>query len=298
MADRKPLIGMMLVGSAASIGGLTVVLTRFVVAESDPFTLASFRYILASLVLIAVVKFQGRKLRIDPRDRIALLVLSVMFYGAFPFCFARALQDTTSARGALIYACMPLVTMTLAAFFRVERITSWKFFAVVLAIAGVWSAIGFDVASPPNAIRGDVIMAIGTACSAAYTVFAKKYVIKYDPIAMTAYSMMIGALALAPVAFIFGRPLDGSLDLSTAGWLGFAGLVLPGGVLMMWFFITGFRLVTPTQAAISVGFNPLTAILLAAWILGEPIGWGSAVGYVLIMAAVFCANRKSSSRAS
>ena len=57
---------------------------------------------------------------------------------------------------------------------------------MLCAIAGVWSAIGLDIDAPPNALRGDVIMVIGTAFSAAYTVFAKRYVMKYDGVAMTA----------------------------------------------------------------------------------------------------------------
>ena len=70
-------------------------------------------------------------------------------------------------------------------------------------------------------------------------------------------------------------------------------LSFPGGALMMWCFISGFRLVTPTQAAIAVGCNPLTAIVFAAWILSEPIGWGSAIGFALVVAAVLLANKKT-----
>jgi drug/metabolite transporter (DMT)-like permease len=294
--DRRALLGMTLVCTAASIGGLTVVMTRFVVPETDPFTLASVRYLIASACLLTLVTFQGRHFRVDPRDRLGLIVLALIFFAAFPYCFARALEDTTSARGALIYACMPMVTMFLAAAFRIERITSWKFFGVLFAVAGVWSAIGFDVDAPPNALRGDIIMAIGTAFSAAYTAFAKRYVMKYDGIAMTAWSMFFGSLALFIVAMIFGSPFSGSLDLSLKGWGALLFLALPGGALMMWCFITGFRIVTPTQAAIAVGCNPLTAILLAALILDEPIGWGSAVGFALVTIAVICANKKSPSR--
>jgi drug/metabolite transporter (DMT)-like permease len=291
--DRRAFLGMMLVCSAASIGGFTVVMTRFVVPETDPFTLASVRYLIGSMCLLALVVYQGRRFRIDPRDRLGLIVLALIFFAAFPYCFARALEDTTSARGALIYACMPLVTMFLAAAFRIERITSWKFFGVLFAIAGVWSAIGFDVDAPPNALRGDIIMAIGTAFSAAYTAFAKRYVMKYDGVAMTAWSMFFGALALFIVAMFFGAPFSGSLDLSIEGWGALLFLAVPGGALMMWCFISGFRLVTPTQAAIAVGCNPLTAILFAAWLLDEPIGWGSAIGFALVTIAVTCANKKT-----
>lgn len=298
MIDRQALLGMALVCSAASIGGFTVVMTRFVVPETDPFTLASVRYLIASACLLLLVAYQGRRFRVDPRDRLGLIVLALIFFAAFPYCFARALEDTTSARGALIYACMPLVTMFLAAAFRIERITSWKFLGVLFAIAGVWTAIGLDVDAPANAIRGDVIMVIGTAFSAAYTVFAKRYVMKYDGVAMTAWSMLFGSCALFVIAMIFGAPFSGSLDLSLQGWGALLFLALPGGALMMWCFISGFRLVTPTQAAIAVGCNPLTAILFAAWILSEPIGWGSAVGFALVTLAVLCANKKSPPRPS
>lgn len=296
MIDRQSLIGMALVCSAASIGGFTVVMTRFVVPETDPFTLASVRYLIASMCLLLLVVYQGRHFRVDPRDRLGLAVLALIFFAAFPYCFARALEDTTSARGALIYACMPLVTMFLAAAFRIERITSWKFLGVVFAIAGVWSAIGLDVDAPPNALRGDIIMVIGTAFSASYTAFAKRYVMKYDGVAMTAWSMFFGSMALFVIAMIFGSPFSGSLDLSLQGWGALLFLALPGGALMMWCFISGFRRVTPTQAAIAVGCNPLTAILFAAWLLSEPIGWGSAIGFALVTLAVLCANKKTAPR--
>ena len=293
MIDRRALLGVALVCSAASIGGLTVVMTRFVITETDPFTLASVRYLIASTCLIALVLYQGRRFRVDPRDRLGLLVLALTFFAAFPFLFSRALEDTTSARGALIYACMPLATMALAAIFRIERITSLKFLGVVCGIAGVWSAIGLDVDAPPNALRGDIIMAIGTVCSAAYTVFAKRYVMKYDGVAMTAWSMLLGSGPLFIAAMIFGSPFSGSLELSLKGWGALLFLSFPGGALMMWCFISGFRLVTPTQAAIAVGCNPLTAIVFAAWILSEPIGWGSAIGFALVVAAVLLANKKT-----
>ena len=104
--------------------------------------------------------------------------------------------------------------------------------------------------------------------------------------------MLFGSFALFIIAMIFGKPFSGSLDLSLQGWGALLFLALPGGALMMWCFISGFRLVTPTQAAIAVGCNPLTAILFAAWILSEPVGWGSAVGFALVTIAVLCANKK------
>jgi len=294
MIDRRALLGMVLVCTAAGIGGLTVVMTRFVISETDPYTLASVRYLIASLCLLGVVFAQGRRFRTDPSDRLVLILLALVFFAAFPFCFAAALEHTTSARGALIYACMPLLTGALAAFFRIERLTSWKGIGVIFAILGVWSAIGLDVDAPENALQGDAIMVLATAFTAIYTVFAKKYVMKYDGVAMTAWSMLLGSGALFCVAVVLGEPFSGSLDFSLSGWGAFLFLAVPGGAFMMWCFIKGFQMVTPVQAAVSVGFNPLTAIFFGAWLVGEAISTGSVIGFVLIVLAVLCANKGNS----
>jgi len=298
MIDKRALLGMVLVCTAAGIGGLTVVMTRFVIIETDPYTLASVRYLIASLCLLGVVFAQGRRFKIDPSDRLALILLALVFFAAFPLCFAAALEHTTSARGALIYACMPLLTGALATMFRIERLTSWKAIGVVFAIVGVWSAIGLDVNAPQNALRGDAIMVLATAFTAIYTVFAKKYVMKYDGVAMTAWSMLLGSGVLFGVAVLLGEPFSGSLDFSVSGWGAFLFLAVPGGAFMMWCFIKGFQMVTPVQAAVSVGFNPLTAIFFGAWLVGETISMGSILGFVLIVLAVLCANKGNNIKAS
>lgn len=287
------MIGVGLISGAASIGGFTVVFTRYVLPETDAFTLAHIRYGLAALCLISLSLWRGAKFRIDRRDVPALALLAVLFYGAFPYLFARALVDTTAARGALVYATMPLMTIVLGAVFRVEPVTRWKAMAVVFAVVGVWVAVGVDnPASAPNAMRGDIIMFAAASISAGYLVFAPRYVVKYDGLAMTGWSMLLGALALAPAAIIFGDPFGGSLDISPMGWLVVVGLALPGGALMLLMFIKGLSYATPIQASVAVGFNPMVAILLGAAVLGEAVTWRNLAGFSLIVMAIIFANRR------
>ena len=49
-------------------------------------------------------------------------------------------------------------------------------------------------------------------------------------------------------------------------------------------------MITPTQAAVTVGMNPLTAIVFAALFLDEPAGLNVAAGFVLIVVAIVLAN--------
>jgi drug/metabolite transporter (DMT)-like permease len=67
-------------------------------------------------------------------------------------------------------------------------------------------------------------------------------------------------------------------------------LVIPGGVLMMYCWGNALQLISPTQAAISLGFNPLSAILLGSFILNEEITLKLIVGFLSIIIAITLAN--------
>ena len=67
-------------------------------------------------------------------------------------------------------------------------------------------------------------------------------------------------------------------------------LILPGGALMMYCWGKALQLITPTQAAISLGFNPLSAILLGSIILNEAITIRLLIGFISIVMAIVIAN--------
>ena len=59
---------------------------------------------------------------------------------------------------------------------------------------------------------------------------------------------------------------------------------------MMFCWGKALQLISPTQAAISLGFNPLSAILLGSIILNEEITFNLVVGFFSIMMAIILAN--------
>ena len=66
-------------------------------------------------------------------------------------------------------------------------------------------------------------------------------------------------------------------------------LVIPGGVLMMYCWRKALQLISPTQVAISLGFNPLYAILLGSFILNENT-LKLIIGFLSIIFAITLAN--------
>ena len=59
---------------------------------------------------------------------------------------------------------------------------------------------------------------------------------------------------------------------------------------MMYCWGKALQLISPTQAAISLGFNPLSAILFGSFILNEEITLKLIVGFLSIIFAITLAN--------
>jgi drug/metabolite transporter (DMT)-like permease len=148
----------------------------------------------------------------------------------------------------------------------------------------------------PNALRGDLYMIAGVMCASTFNVFGKRYLLRYGIMPVNVYCLLIGSSALFLIAMVFERPLSGSLDFDLTGWLIVFLLSVPGGALMMVSWGRALQLISPTQASVTVGLNPLVAIGIL--LLGEPPSLRVLIGFVLILAAIFCANYQPRRRAA
>ena len=133
-------------------------------------------------------------------------------------------------------------------------------------------------------------MFLGMLSVSLFNVFSGKYLVRYGNLPVMTYSMFVGVLILLLLALIFGKPFSGSLTFDDWGWFIVFILAAPGGALMIFAWGQALRTITPTQATITIGFNPVTAILLAAWLLSEPITIKVLLGFLLIFSAIVLAS--------
>jgi drug/metabolite transporter (DMT)-like permease len=176
--------------------------------------------------------------------------------------------------------------------FKVEKLTAAKSVAVLIAIAGTAIALGEridDIA--PNALTGDIFMFLGMVSVSIFNVFSKPYLMRYGNLAVMVYTLFVGVALLFVLALFFGQPFNGSLNFDYTGWIVVFLLAIPGGAVMFMTWGRALQMITPTQAAITTGFNPVTAILLGAWLLTEPISLQLLGGFALILAAILLSAR-------
>lgn len=250
-----------------------------------------FRFGLGFLFLLPVasIKSAGWPPR---KDWPGIAGLGLLFFALFPALFNAALVFTTAARGALALSTLPLLTLVVGAVLGAESLTLRKTLGVLVAMLGVAVGLlsGFDVARP-DAWRGDLIMVAAALCMALYSVWSKPFVRRCGPIPFTALAMAVGASALFVFSWLKGSFAAVAL-FGAPQWLAVIYLGLFGGALTFFLWAFALERTTPTQVAISVTINPITASLIGAVLLHEPLRWSLAAGLLTVLAGIWIATSR------
>lgn len=286
--DRSGLIGGLAAAASSLLGGSAVAFTRLAVHSAEPLAVATIRYAIAALCLLPVLFVM--RLPAGRRNWPAIAAMSVLFFAGFPLLFTTALAHTTAARGAMALATMPIQTMLLGALLRIETLTIRKLMGVALAFAGVALALWqtLDAGAPPNALTGDLMMGMTAFLGAWFNVYARRFLQRMPALLFTAGGAMLGSSVLALGAIVAGG-VD-ALRVPGETWWALAYLGVFGGALTFVLWNYALERTTPTRVAVAVGLNPVSAMLLGAAMLDEPLSAGLVTGVVMVIAGIGLAN--------
>jgi drug/metabolite transporter (DMT)-like permease len=277
---------------SSGLGGTSIGATRFIRHAIDPLAIGAFRFGLGFIFLLPIALMQGGKWPAR-NDWAGVAGLGLLFFGLFPILFNASLIFTTAARGALALSTLPLLTMVVAAALGVEPLTMRKTAGVLVATTGVAVALLSSLASAPSgAWRGDALMVGAAFCMALYSVWSKPFIARSGPIPFTTMGMSAGALFLITVSAIRGS-FEPVAAFGPPQWMAVIYLGLFGSALTFYLWAFALSRTTPTRVAISVTVNPITAALVGAVLLDEPIRWNLIAGLVAVFLGIWIATTVS-----
>ncbi len=280
-------VGAAIVSSA--VGGMSAAVTRYVIGATDPITLAAFRFGLGFVFLLPLA-FALNSRWPQRKDWLGVASLGVLFYAVFFSVFNLSLKYTTAARGSLALSILPLLTMVVGAAIGVEPLTARKTMGVLVAIGGVAIALLAGLADAPSgAWRGDLIMVAGTLCMALYNVWSRPFIARSSPLAFVTAGMGSGAVCVALIAYSTGG-FAAAGDFATAHWIAVVYLGMFGGALTFFLWVFALERTTPTRVASTITINPITASVVAAMLIGEPIGLNLVIGIAAVLVGIWVAS--------
>lgn len=282
------------VAAAAGTGilvGTGIVATRAVIDETSPIPLAFLRYLIGAACLVPVV-LMTRWVRFDRRDLVPISVLGIIQFGILIALLNYGLQTVPAARGALLFATMPLFTMLIGAFLRYESLTVPKTCGVLLTILGVAVAVGENALHGGSASRDSRIGQLAVLASAlsggVCSVLYRPYLRKYPPLQVSVVAMIasVGFLALLAARDGFFRTVP---HFSSGGW---AAVVFIGVSSAVGYFLLLWALThtSPTRVTVFLALGPITAAVLGALLLDEPLTTAAGLGLICVVLGIWFAN--------
>jgi drug/metabolite transporter (DMT)-like permease len=280
---------------SSALGGTAGAITRYVIGATDPVTLAAFRFGIAFALVLPITIFLKQAFP-KGKDLVPVAVLGVLFFAVFFFVYNIAMSLTTAARGSLALSTLPLTTMVIAFLMKKETLTARKSIGVLIAVCGTAAALWTGLAdAPPGAWRGDLVMLGGTLIMAFYSIWSRPLMARSSRLGFLAAGMGFGSLISLSFSLLSGGMQKSVETFQAPQWIAVAVLGVFGGAAAFYLWVYALERTTPTRVTNTMTVNPVAASLLAAVLVGEPIGLNLVLGMAAVGAGIWLASTDGAS---
>jgi drug/metabolite transporter (DMT)-like permease len=253
--------------------------------------IALLRYLVAAPGFAFLLWRVGGLPRLTQRDALRLAAVGLCVVIGYHVSLNVGTADTTAGTAALMVALSPALTLLLAVGLGLERRNLGRAVGLALAFAGVAIVVllGADGEVSFANASGPLIVLAAPVSFALYNVLLKPLLGRYDLVALTSATSLVGTVFLLP--FVRGA----TIDSVTGASVGDAALVLYLGLASTFLgyigWNTGLRGLGATRAVTYTYLISPLAVLFGAVLLDEPLTAWLAVGGVLALGGVAAAQR-------
>ena len=200
-------------------------------------------------------------------------------------------RHTTAGIAALVVALAPGMTLVLALALGLDRVRARHVVGLAIAFAGVAVVVGLGTGQSLSLenVRGPLIVLGAPLSFALYNVILKPLLGRYDLLALTAATSLIGTIGLLPL--VRASTLDTVADASAQDLANIAYLGIAATLLGYIGWNVGLRGLGPTRAVTYTYASTPLAVLIGAIVLDEELTLWIALGAVLVVGGIALAQR-------
>ena len=269
----------MLVSSMAIFGTIGLFVRNISVTSGE---LALYRALLAAALLAAFLCITKQKIPFaDIKIEVPLLLLSGIAMGFNWILLFQAYKYTTVSVATLSYYFAPVIVTVACPILFHERMGRKQWICFVMSTAGIVLITGIgDMSSGSNHVIG-ILFGLGAACLYATVVLINKFIKRVEGIHRTFLQFLSAIVVLIPyVACTSGVTLSG---LDSKGWICLlvVGIFHTGITYCMYF--SSLKELPGQQAAILSYMDPLVAVLMSVFVLGESMTVMQILGGAMIL---------------
>ena len=246
-----------------------------------PLTVVLGRATISALLLNAVLAARGERLRLPLRRWVEVVWLAFLT-NALPFAlFAWSEHHISSGLASVLNATTPIFAVLVAASYGIERLRAGRLAGILLGLAGTLVVVGPEAIEGLSAgLGGEAACLAASVCYGFGGIYARRFS-NLSPLQVTTGQSTASAVLLLPAAAIVERPWSLPMPGPSA-WAALFGIVILSTVVA---YLIYFRLLArtgPTNVSLVTLLVPVSALLLGAVFLAEPIRPQAVAGMGLI----------------
>ncbi len=278
------------------VWGSTYPAIKVMVRTMPPLLSAGLRFMLAGLLLAAILALRRTTLRVSRREAGAAAALGVVLLACGVGVVTLAETRIDSSVAAMIAGSVPLQVIVWRTIAR-ERIATATKLSAVVGLAGLALIVVPTGLSGGSTAIGLAMMLGATLSWSTGSFVSSRLPLPRDAFVTTVYEMLGGGAVLVVAALLLGEGgdlADGASAASLAAWL---YLAVAGSLIAFSAYAWLLRNVPISQVVTHQYVNPLVAIALGAVLLGETLDATTALGALIVIGAVFATVRSESREA-
>lgn len=282
--DSNKLVGIFyVVLSSIGFGIMPVLVKLAYKGGANPMNTLVLRFIFASIILFAYIKFKKISLKVTLRQGKIIFFMGACGYSLTAILVFFAYKYIDVGIAGMILHSYPLMVMILSIILHKESFKMKKLICVLMTFAGI--AIMLDIKSGVHisalgvvlvllAALGYAIYCIGGANEAVKEV--NNYVVTFYIACITA--LMGGGIGLAINSF--------SQPITLKGILAILVIAVISTVVALMAFLKGVKIIGSTNAAVFSALEPIVSLVLGVIVLGEAISVKVVMGSFLVIGSM------------
>jgi drug/metabolite transporter (DMT)-like permease len=277
------------------IWGTTWAVIRVGLGGIPPFTGVALRFTIAGLLLLALARRFGVRLRPGRRERWLWLTNGVLSFSVSYSVVYWAEQYIPSGLAAVLFATYPLLVAPLAhVLLPAERLRPASTLGLLLGFSGVAVIFSDDLRllGGGHVLTAALVMLLSPFVSAVSTVVIKRWGHDVHPLSLGAVPMLIGGIATGAIALAFERDRPLVFDVRSVGALLYLAVLGSGVTFTVYYWLLART--TATRVALISYLIPVVAVAIGAVAFGEPVRPRLLAGAALVLAGVAAVNRAHS----
>lgn len=288
----ESLRGQLLCSLAMVLVGSTVVVSKIIGQEVEPFLATALRHAAALPVFLVLMGVTGaRFVRVGLHDAVLLLVQAAAGSVGYSVLLIQGTALASAADASVVAGTLPAVSALFAMLFLGERPGLRLLLAIALATGGVMAvALSPDGGAQASTRLQGVALVLGAIACEAVFILANKRLRQPVPALALSTLMCAGGLCLSAVAaWLVGSssalPVLPASALAGIAYYAWGPTV---GGFLLWY--AGSARTSGARAALATVWLPVSALLLSALFLGERIQLWQWLGFACVLVAIVLAS--------